>query len=1447
MGQPIDFSAIGGKPVIAAPPPPPPAAAPIDFSSIGGKPVSAAPPSTAAPAPAPMAAPSSLWDTLTQKTADTDKNYLAGVGSGKDDMAGTVGADIHGLNEVARGTIAAAKGGVQGAYHAFADQPQGTLEKTLSYYPGLLQAYRMSAKPIVDAAKLTPQIPDAVSDINASPDPLTHYAQAAEDTASQGAGQALAAAITEKLPGALGEAARVTQKGATALGLPDMLQDSASRSMQRVLGPTTKENKAIAANVAPDMAQQGVMAWTRKGLETRAGAEADAAGQAVDDKLLSLPDGESMPTKPILDHLEQGKQQFLGSKGEILDQPAIDRIDGLKQIVQQFGDQVPVTDIVHLRRMWDKQIAQAKGFFGKDVAEGSLLDAKREASGSIRSELAKAYPDLDVLNKKYSFWKNIQDVMSATNDRTASQAPPLSDTVVAAGLGAAKVAKSGLLAGPGGVAAGYGLMKVFKSTAWRTVAAATKYKIGDMLSTGDTAGAASLAMKATQTSFPFADSKAPGAPFAGPLFDHTQTPAIPPATAPHPMPSSTGPVPKNLMLGAGTALVHVPPIEGEYLPETTPTTPIAGLLPSQGRATAGGEIVRDAGPGAYQQPPGNVHAPQLQASGLPETLNQNPSATREAVGMPETAEPHALQKASERKPPASAVKMPWEIGRKKAAAPEEPPVEAPAPPQAPPTAQTAPQATATPLTATPERLAQQAAAVSEAKTMVRAGNTDPVRLAQLREAAHLPELEPESLRGKTTREATQVNGEYTPEALAEHQQKLADKGIGSKATTSTPKVTLMGGGAASGKGSIAKALAKENPNAVYINPDDLMDSERYQTLLKSDPLGAAARAHDEGSDIARKAVTQGIAGGHDLTIDRVSGDPAKAKALMDEAKASGYKTQARFADRDTGEALKGMVDRFEKTGRWVPPDVLAKGHTGAAATFHKLLPDMDEASLETGVIGKREHELAFDNGTVHNQVAWEAHQRKAAQYGGLRSNGEGLGGVTQESTGPASDAGGAAQSGAVQASTGQDTSANQQQQQVTNTVAGAEGGATTLLHSNGNMPAQYRAVESDDLTPSHDPFTFAKKPNYPEGVQERRYEEQEPKSRVIYQGDNYDHRYTVNTNPDAVNGPPVITPDGIVLGGNSRAMSTARMYNGADGGAAYKQAIMDQAKQFGLDPAEVAKMRKPVLVRQVATPEGGVDGMRRLGSDLNKSMTGALGDTERAVSAGKSLRPESLEQIGNMVNSAGDDASLRDVMRTRGKDIMEILQRDGVITDRERPQYVDSTTGGLNEQGKTFAENALLGSVVGDSSLLDRAPKNVLNKLGGSLGDLATLGSRADDYNVVPLVREAIATHADAVEAKGPLEDYLNTPTMFGSRSAAGDVMTRALGGGAKSFRTALRSFANDARADVPGQGTMLMGEKPSAVSAFNHAFHSNLTEAEFREGHIDSDEKESSPGGRLP
>ena len=152
------------------------------------------------------AAQPSVMQVLTQPTDKTDKEYMGYTGP-----AGVVGATVHGLSDVAQGT----KDAIKGVYESSGTLPQDAGEKGVFLLggPPALLTYRM-LRGLGHTASDATHVAAAIHDINQSPDPLGTYANAAEKTAAQGAGQALVAIGTE---GAAKAAPAIADAGASAV------------------------------------------------------------------------------------------------------------------------------------------------------------------------------------------------------------------------------------------------------------------------------------------------------------------------------------------------------------------------------------------------------------------------------------------------------------------------------------------------------------------------------------------------------------------------------------------------------------------------------------------------------------------------------------------------------------------------------------------------------------------------------------------------------------------------------------------------------------------------------------------------------------------------------------------------------------------------------------------------------------------------------------------------------------------------------------------------------------------------------------------------------------------------------------------------------------------------------------------------------------------------------
>lgn len=388
------------------------------------------------------------------------------------------------------------------------------------------------------------------------------------------------------------------------------------------------------------------------------------------------------------------------------------------------------------------------------------------------------------------------------------------------------------------------------------------------------------------------------------------------------------------------------------------------------------------------------------------------------------------------------------------------------------------------------------------------------------------------------------------------------------------------------------------------------------------------------------------------------------------------------------------------------------------------------------------------------------------------------------------------------------------------------------------LPVRYALVEASDLLPSHNAHTFAASPGYPAATNERDYQRSpEAQARVVRQAQALNPAFLLTDNPDALNGPPIATPSGMVLGGNSRAMSIQRAYR-AGAADAYKRALIASAHRFGLDAAQVAAMNQPALVRvlpgEMAPPEAA-----RLATGLNRSPTAALSPAELAASRGKLIGDRTLDTIGSILE-ANPRLSLRDAMAMGARLIVPALEQDGVITERERPAFVDQKTGSLTPAGRDYVERAVLGAVVPDSRTLDLAAPADLQKIASALGPLAFLRDAGPKWDIGPALVKALNARIEA-RARG-----LNVHDLFSQAGLFGDSPVDALGNGeapgalwqagsgqppfvvladaldwpAKDFRAALKRYAADARAaGHEGQGLLPGAAAPDPREALEAAF----------------------------
>lgn len=342
-------------------------------------------------------------------------------------------------------------------------------------------------------------------------------APAAAAMASAQGGSPVAGAV-------LGAAGPLVSEG-LATALPQRLKDAAQKKVVQALGPTKERFKAMAERLAPEMLKRG-LGGSRQALQQKAVETLEVVGDDL-DQALATHGGQPVTVDRVSRALETAKDAFRTtkemtlteaiSKKYVLMKPggvslapgstmlpnglvqvmvefeprAIRQLSGLQKVIDDLGPVATVEQMTGLRRAWDKVVAQAGGYahraggaIGVPLQDQSEAFAKREGAGAIRKLLADEVPDLAAINKEYSFWKNLDDVLTQTLQRTQAQAPGLGKQIAEVG-GAAAAASHGL-----GAAAATGKVAkmanaVFTSPRWRFIDANLRNKLADAMVSGN--------------------------------------------------------------------------------------------------------------------------------------------------------------------------------------------------------------------------------------------------------------------------------------------------------------------------------------------------------------------------------------------------------------------------------------------------------------------------------------------------------------------------------------------------------------------------------------------------------------------------------------------------------------------------------------------------------------------------------------------------------------------------------------------------------------------------------------------------------------------------------------------------------------------------------------------------------------------------------------------------
>lgn len=375
------------------------------------------------------------------------------------------------------------------------------------------------------------------------------------------------------------------------------------------------------------------------------------------------------------------------------------------------------------------------------------------------------------------------------------------------------------------------------------------------------------------------------------------------------------------------------------------------------------------------------------------------------------------------------------------------------------------------------------------------------------------------------------------------------------------------------------------------------------------------------------------------------------------------------------------------------------------------------------------------------------------------------------------------------------------------------------------QPARFCLAEARRLIASHDPTRgFVPRADYPADVQERRYERDKGEQlKVLQIAQNMRPELIFNAAPGAIDGPPVVTEAGYVLGGNGRTMGLQLHYH--QGGTAARTYLVDHAQDFGFQPAQIEALREPVVVRVVPT-DGSQRQLQELVRVLNVPLTQVLDVRSESVAEARRLSADALSILAAAFD---DDDTLNDYLSSHAsKPFTDALRRAGILTDRNTSRYL-GPAGAYTEDGKVFVERLLVAALIPDATLLDQLGAEARQTLArGAPWLLMAASYGGDAWDVRPALRAAAqdSLHMRVLGLRSS-EDYLRQEGMFAEaepavkRHALGPLLLRVvtqLMGKPLKFSWFARAYAGNARQHPEGQEALFPREVLTPQQALRRA-----------------------------
>lgn len=410
-------------------------------------------------------------------------------------------------------------------------------------------------------------------------------------------------------------------------------------------------------------------------------------------------------------------------------------------------------------------------------------------------------------------------------------------------------------------------------------------------------------------------------------------------------------------------------------------------------------------------------------------------------------------------------------------------------------------------------------------------------------------------------------------------------------------------------------------------------------------------------------------------------------------------------------------------------------------------------------------------------------------------------------------------------------------------VSVKEGRTIEIETPDGPVQVRYALMSVDDLTPSHDPFTWEPSQGYfPEGrVQQRDYRanvaNREGVERIVGQPR---VQRLIDPTRLAQEGPPVVTRDGNAVAGNSRAMAMLRLRREKpEVFQELQEATRRELATYGLEGQEVGE--GDVLVRVLtdeAVDQADVNQLRELNIAWDREIAKAKTSVEDAAS-----RAAVLDERGEVPLTHLDETldiengqTLRAYLSTaKGREFIKQLREIGFFSQEEAGRMIRED-GFLTDRGRDAVEESLLMAAVGNPEVVRLAPPLIKTRLEHAVPQIVALRQDGGAWDLSGTISEALELHARLAADEGftgrrKVFEYRNQQSLFGSEFTprAMDLAQALEEGSKRDITEAFRVFFREAEISKrQGQSDDLFGFEPkSPEDAYDEMVRSLLPKEE--------------------